>query len=963
MKSSHAEPSYTTALADTEILTRGEDPTGRDPKVFIARDDTLVLPEGSHVGRFVILDGLGAGGFSVVYRAFDPRLERVVAIKLMRSDTGGIAADESRRERLAREAQALAKVTHPNVVAVHDVGTHEDEVFIAMELVEGLTIKEWVAAARPSVREIVRVFADACSGLAAAHRAGLVHRDIKPSNIIVGQNGRVKLVDFGLARATHEPEEARDDSSQTDLRQLSIEITRSGITLGTPAYMSPEQHRGGRATPFSDQFSLCVSLFEVLCGQRPFDGVDSQEIRRAVLSDQRATPARWHKLPRSLRRILVRGMARRPRNRFATTCELHAALQAFLDRRRRRQAVLAGSLGLICAAGAWGFAAQRSVAGAQLCAGSEERFAEIWNEAAAAGVSQRFAATGKRHAAATFARVDSLVTQYGQAWSAQRTQTCRATRVFGEQSEALLDQRVSCLDRKLEQLDELTHLFEGAGAASVIDEAVAAVRGLTAGLRDCTELAPALADDGAWRLEREELDRAEVLVHAGRYADAQRIAAAVVERAGGAPATLRAHGLELLGRAQVKTGAFDRARTTLEAALHAAAEAKDVDAQARLWTDLISLVGDTRADFAAAEAMILPAELVLEMSGSQRLRAHWLGALGHVMRGKHELDRAETYLRQGLAIIEALPAAAPLDEARVVEGLGQVALRRNRLSEAQGYFERERALLLEELGPEHPRLSGTLNNLAAVFAERGNYREAVGAYEQIIAMATTTGASDSLALAKARFNLSLSVAKLKDFARAEAEMAKALELLRAQLGIAHPHVMSARIVLAEVALETGEAARAEASLRQVLGDLDPAPSLNRAFTQHTLGRALNAQHRYRDAEEAFMAATADAATTLGQEHQRVGMLLVARGQNAFDAGWSEAAIAHLERAQRILAASSNPPEVVAEAQFGLARALWQQAETRPRAVSLARESLALYERASTATNEERGVVQRWLASR
>lgn len=195
--------------------------------------------KGNHIGRYVVLGSVGRGAMGVVLAAFDPELDRKIALKLLHS---GSSSDG--RARLQREAQALARLSHPNVIRVHDVGTHQDQVFIAMELVQGTTLDMWLQRRRPSWRTVVEMFIRAGEGLAAAHDAGMIHRDFKPANVLVSDDERVKVTDFGLARIDAdppaEPAAAPDSGSGLD-SSSSPTLTRTGSLMGTPAYMAPEQ--------------------------------------------------------------------------------------------------------------------------------------------------------------------------------------------------------------------------------------------------------------------------------------------------------------------------------------------------------------------------------------------------------------------------------------------------------------------------------------------------------------------------------------------------------------------------------------------------------------------------------------------------------------------------------------------------------------------------------------------------
>ncbi len=302
------------------------------------------LGRGSALGRYLVLDLLGKGGLGHVFAAYDPELDRRVAIKLLESSAHGTAAPADLRARLVREAQALAKLRHPNVVAVHDVGIVGTQVFIAMELVDGTTLREWLLARARDWREIREVFVAVARGLAAVHDTGLVHRDIKPTNILIGHDGRVHIADFGLARALGPEPEPQSSGLRPREPALDVALTASGVVLGTPAYMAPEQHRGARVDARADQFGFGVALFEALHGTRPFAGTTSAQILAAASSGT-VVEVEPRRVPGWLRRVALRAIASEPDARFASMHELLAALQQ--DRRARRWRAAAGASGLV----------------------------------------------------------------------------------------------------------------------------------------------------------------------------------------------------------------------------------------------------------------------------------------------------------------------------------------------------------------------------------------------------------------------------------------------------------------------------------------------------------------------------------------------------------------------------------------------------------------------------------------
>jgi tetratricopeptide (TPR) repeat protein len=297
-------------------------------------------------GRYVLLDPLGSGGLGTVYAAWDPEIDRKVAIKLIRADaTDGV---DDVQARLRREAQALAKIAHSNVVTIFDVGTFRDQLFLAMELVEGLTLRRWLAEAPRGWREIRAVFVQAGRGLAAVHEAGLVQRDFKPQNVIVGRDGVVKVLDFGLARAiagasTSPTIASAPATSASSSSLVDVQITMPGLLAGTPAYMAPEQCRPGPIDAHADQFAFCVALYEALHGQRPFPAEDVRARLSAIASGRVPSPPAGSHVPAWLHAAVVRGLASDPRDRFPTMTHLLAALQRDLQRKRSWWAVAAAA--------------------------------------------------------------------------------------------------------------------------------------------------------------------------------------------------------------------------------------------------------------------------------------------------------------------------------------------------------------------------------------------------------------------------------------------------------------------------------------------------------------------------------------------------------------------------------------------------------------------------------------------
>jgi serine/threonine protein kinase/formylglycine-generating enzyme required for sulfatase activity len=337
------------------------------------------LATGARIGRYVIIERVGNGAMGVVYGAYDPELDRKIALKLLRPGHG---VKETARARLLREAKAIARLSHPNVVAVHDVGVFEDQVFLAMEFVPGGTIKSWLEEAPRTWRQILDVFIAAGRGLIAAHAAGLVHRDFKPDNVLLDKDGRPRVVDFGIARqagagtgrdADDEVSPLRRgdagvaEAAAAALRESSgnvaplLTLTKTGAMVGTPAYMAPEQFMGERGDERSDQFSFCVALYEALYGQRPFEGGDVLSLSLNVTQEQFRPLPKDRGVPVWIKRAILRGMKADPGARWGSMIEVIAALANDPVIKLRKRLVVGGVTGLIATSLiiAWQVASQR----------------------------------------------------------------------------------------------------------------------------------------------------------------------------------------------------------------------------------------------------------------------------------------------------------------------------------------------------------------------------------------------------------------------------------------------------------------------------------------------------------------------------------------------------------------------------------------------------------------------------
>ena len=414
------------------------------------------------VGRYQLLKLLGRGGMGEVYAGYDPELDRRVAIKILRTD---LRNPDTHRARFMREAQAVARLHHPHVVGIHDVGNAGGRIFLAMELVEGETLASWLAARPRPVPEILRVFAQAGRGLEAAHQAGIVHRDFKPQNVMLGPDGSARVMDFGLA-ASAEP--------APDQPRLTV----AGSLLGTPHYMSPEQLLGNRADPRAHQFSFCVALWEALHGALPFPGHTWMDLRQAVLDGRPRPGPLARRVPRPVQAALLRGLSVKREQRFASMSDLLAALATRPPVPWRP--ALAAALGVLAVAGvvAGVVVARNRYRRAAAC-DPAARLAGVWGDGERAAAREAFAAAAAEvpDAPARFDRLSAILDEDARRWSSAWRESCDAP-AAGADEERVADLAMSCLDRHRRELGALSSVLAHADA-KVARRAMAGVAALS----------------------------------------------------------------------------------------------------------------------------------------------------------------------------------------------------------------------------------------------------------------------------------------------------------------------------------------------------------------------------------------------------------------------------------------------------------------------------------------------------
>ncbi len=874
MEESKTEPRGPLPEADPDVPTRAARPAASRsrpsaPSASVSQpsdpgaEENYELPRGTRIERYVLLKPLGQGGMGVVYAAYDPELDRKVALKLLRPDKQ-TPEGHSARAWMLREAQAMARISHSNVISVYDVGTFDSQVFVAMEFIQGRTLSTWIRKEKHTWQEVLRVFLEAGRGLTAAHRAGLVHRDFKPANVLVGESGRVCVLDFGLARvaelAEAEEQSAAGEAELLEERSeepLALELPDSNVVMGTPQYMPPEQYLGQGVDARADQFSFCASLYWALYRKRPFE---PRQVARTAAQSSRGTSdlaESWRRLPHTtaareppadaklpawVRRAVMRGLSLNPEDRFPSMEALLEALSQGQRRVQRRGALVAAGALALASAGVGVYLFHQS----RVCAGSESLVASTWGPEARKKLEAAFNATGKPFAAETALKVVHLLDGYAGAWARMHTEACEATRVRGAQTEELLSMRMVCLDRRRKDLGALTNLLSEADA-KVVERAVDAAAALPS-LQPCQDIAslaeqPPLPADPALRSTIEKLGgriaEVKALHDAGRYKAgvelARKLEPEVVATAYlPLQAELRYH----LGWLLQQSGAPQDSIPQLEQAFDTA-----------------------------------------ESSRSDRTRLEVLTKLIYVFANNGHPEEAERWGKVAMAILSRV-GGEPSLALDLMGNLGYVALLRGRYQEARDFFEKARALAESTLSPEDPKR------------------------------------------AKVSHGLGLAALRMADYPRAIALLDESLRQTEAAKGKLHPEVATRHTMLASAYRESGDPEKALVHVQQALevrratqGPEHPAV----AATLDELGMTFIALKRYDEAVKTFQEALGLKRKVLGEDHSDLSYSYDGVGQALLAQGHAAESIEPLRKA---LSYQDTEPEQLAQTGFALAKALW-----------------------------------------
>ena len=641
------------------------------------------LRNGARVGRYIILQPLGEGGMGVVYAAYDPELDRKVALKLLREEVTAGGSGEG-RERLLREAHAMAKLNHPNVVTIYDSGVHGEQVFLAVELVAGTDLWTWLTEPR-GWREVLEVFLKAGRGLVAAHAAGLLHRDFKAENVLLGKQGEVKVADFGLARAASLT--ATRSTSSVQLPVASPEtlfrpLTKAGLVSGTPGFIAPEQLAGLLGDARSDEFSFCVTLYQALYRQRPFAQQLGPRGEHILAEAPKGT-----QVPTWLRKVVVRGLAAKPEDRYPSMGALLEALEVDPARRRRRVLSAIGMVALVLAASAaTGLVIWRHRVAGDPCR-NDRPLAGVWDDSVHQRLAKAFQASpqspgetsAESSGGARWKEAEKALDRTADEWLAAHSGLC-ADSLSGKQTEAVVRLRLNCLDGQRDQLSEMTQAL-AAPTPAMVAAASAVVQTLDFYPSDCTDGDPRVLSiverpppekAAAIAALRARLIQATALRFNGEpkeaLTDLQALLVAV--RAAGA-GRVEARVLAEIGFIQEDQQLMNEPVATLQEALRVA-EFEHLDILAAfLGTELVgalTAVADGQAELPAALARAR--QLVASAGNVPSARATLENALGNLANLRGSSDEAVPHFQEALRLVRQLGGPDEVMQEPYLSGLG-----------------------------------------------------------------------------------------------------------------------------------------------------------------------------------------------------------------------------------------------------------------------------------------------------
>ncbi len=869
----------------------------------------VALPTaGEMVGRYEILDRLGMGGFGVVFRARDTKLERDVALKLWRVDPLGSGGEESIDD-LIEEARALAKLSHPNVMAVYDAGRAGERVFLSGELIKGASLYERSCVGeRAKTEELATWMAQCAYGLTAAHDVGLIHRDVKPDNILIGDDGRARIVDFGLSTSGLAPNGA----------------TTIGDSLaGTPAYMSPEELLGEAATERSDQYSLCASFYEASHRQRLLLATDMSGLREAAKLAK--VPVLDKKLPRRLRSVLQRGLQPDPSQRFPSMAALAAAL-----RPKAASRIVPFAFGGAVAVAA-GMAVMFSSEKAETtdCSVLAQPMKKVWNPERAAQIEKGFLEFGSKYSTEAFAGVQARLDRYSSNWQSMAVASCEATYHERRTSEAMFDREMLCLERRLGEVGTLLEYFAQPDTA-LLERAPRAMATLVSldhcADRDAFSNLPPLPSDAEERAKLRELEatlaKAEGARFAGRYEEATRIAeSGLVQATSLGYGPLEGEAAFELGYVwSYRSGVADAARL-LEEAHHKALSVRDFRTSARAAVELVLVYGilSPERDYEKAAEWTKHADTAILAAGDDKLlRSNLESNLGDMAYNQGDLEEAVRHNENALSLRKALYGDNDRSVAQSLNNLAMVRQSLGKYSEAFELYREAREIFVASLGEHHPYVGSTATNLGSLLIEVNDPKGALEYFVVAYDIAVDAFGEDSLDAIQARFNIATARAELLELREALEMLIEIRSKLSADFAVEKETRARVANSLGVVNNQLGQQGEAETYFREAIElylEVHTHGHTNILLARYNLAQAIAAQNRAKEALTLYESVLKGYERAVGPDHLMIATVLSTRAELYIDLKQMKLAEADLLRAQRIVDGSDMLPLRQAQLSF------------------------------------------------
>lgn len=932
-----------------------------------ARTSDERLSPFARFGRYVILGQIGEGGMGLVYAAYDPELDRKIAIKLVR-----VVGDETAAARLVREAQAMARVSHPNLITVYEVGQVDDEVYITMEFVRGVPLNRWLAFESRTHIEVLTIFLAAGNALLAAHDAGVVHRDFKPSNVVVRVDGSPVVLDFGLAHiGAVEPHAATtDEEARRQSSLISMASTQTGARLGTPDYMSPEQHTGGAVDSLSDQFSFCIALWEALYGERPFVGASQAEVAANVCSGELGKRPRRKGVSSELHEALVRGLKAKPKQRHA---DLGAMLEVLGRGVRPRRRLVWGVIALGTLGAAAAALALHSAPVASKCEGAPSLLAKVWSPSSLGTIRSAFDSSGLSYSTESFELVASKLSSYREHWTRTYVDVCEATHVRGDQSAALLDARMDCLGDRLGEFGVLVDVLAKADGV-VVENSVSALSGLSSVASCASSMASAgaiaLPNDPQLRARHEEAKvaatRARTLGRAGKYAEATALAEATLLEAREIESVqVEAEVLFILGNIAAIERRYDEAKTLLVDSSTKAASIADVDAEIEALNLLVATVGAYQRKHDAGLAYADAASAAIARAGEPLgARSVLLGYLGMLRFDKGDYQAGIADYRKQVALLETIESR-PADTAVALARLGGGHLYLGEAEEGVALLDKAHAMHKEALGENHPRTLTILHNLAYGYRSASRFEETLSALHDLVERRTAVLGEDDQATIESLVMLGSMYRDMGRYEEASAVYVRARANFESSATTPREKLTSLYGKMATLAKYQKNYQEAETLFALQLSrnreeNAEGHPTIadtlvNYAiFLQEERGECERSVQMHEQALEIYEA-------TYKGKHRNIAHPLLGLAACALQDGKALRAVSLLERALAIRVDSESKKFLLPDTRFLLAKALFAT-KNRPmqkRAHTLATQAVAEY--VESVSDAKREQVEAWLA--